>query len=213
MGDELEQEGQSTASGSPVEVIRGEVVPEVPPDEFEPDTGFEIDFTGSWQSPRAGAKNAWREGVRVEDGMPVVVYENGSVRKNDGSGHWIKSGRVLDSDSARETVQARWEKAQAYAARGLAEAYADREGVSVPLGAGNETEFKAWQAVVKSRAQIALDPNRGRDGTDAARAVGRWTGMTRDEKEGSGGEGGLIRIEITGAKALEALRMLGGGDE
>lgn len=196
-------------------VKRGLVV-SVPEDEFMPSTDFPVRADGSWKPPRPGNKEPYRYGY-MDDGTHVIVYANGAVKRNDGTGKWIASGFKFDEVTAHEGHAARIEKARAAAEAGLIEAYGEIEGINLSdLELSGNIAYRAWAAIVKSRAVMAMQGG-GRDATDAARAVGRWTGMTGDEDGGDKRADIVIRMNINAEKALEGLRnlplLLGDRDE
>ncbi len=196
---------------SPQEPLGGDVSDvevKLPPEDFMPDTGpYEVTWTDEeWKPPGKGAKAAKRKGV-VEDGREVMVYENGSIKEVE-TGHFLKPGHTFATPGmATKAINARWEQAREAAIEGLIAAYME-SGSMMPPKSGNSLEMAAWAAIVASRAAIAMDRERGREGTDAARFVGQAAGLLAGKNEGQGQDSGSMRWELTGRVALEALKML-----
>lgn len=183
---------------------------EVPPEDFMPDLGgYVVTWTEEgWSPPNPGAKKARREGV-LEDGRPVFVYEDGTIKSAEHPYPFIRPGTTFATPGfAKMAINARWEQARSAAAEGLIAAYM-QSGSMRPPSTSNQAEMVAWAAIVASRAAIAMDANRGREGTDAARFVGQAVGLLAGKNEANvGGESGGMKWELTGKVALEALRIL-----
>ncbi len=112
----------------------------------------------------------------------------------------IVAGPVLDSGRARELAAMRQVKAQAAVRRAIAAGDTTHD-------LAHRNVYGGFETIAAAQVELALSPETGRASTEAARWLGRSSGLQSEQQDA--GQAPAVRLEL-GAAAVEALgRLLG----
>jgi hypothetical protein len=130
-------------------------------------------------------------------GDPGILYPSGVVRSHV-TGKIVVGPRLSPVQRDPSGMSKRgWEMARQRAHEGLMMAAAER-------GVNARSPDEAWAHVIKARAMVALDEEKGRDGNDAARLIGVASGFMNDQEHEGNKPDNVISNEV----ALEMLKMV-----
>ncbi len=112
----------------------------------------------------------------------------------------IVAGAPLTTGQARDMASRRQLKAQAKVREAIA-------GADTTHDSANASVYGGWKTVALAQVELALSPGTGRASTEAAKWLGKASGLMSEAEAGQ--QAPAVRLEL-GAAAVEALgRLLG----